>query len=147
VTSKRAAAAPDHAEPDHDPAHDTEERTYTVGSGNVFADLGLPDAEERLAKAQLAMRIHDAITARGISQAEAAKLLGVDQAKVSHIVRGRLSGFTMDRLFRYLGRLGCQVDIVVHPVAPRRTKTRPSLQVITEVEASGPTARRQPAKR
>jgi len=85
------------------------------GSDNVFADLGLPDAEERLAKAALSIQIHDIIKKRHLTQAKAAEMLGIDQPKVSALIRGRLSGFSMERLFHYLNALGQDVQIVVKP--------------------------------
>jgi predicted XRE-type DNA-binding protein len=96
------------------------------GSGNVFADLGLPDADELLIKAQLADQISDLIEERKLTQVEAAKLLGIDQPKVSALVRGRLSGFSTDRLFRFLNALGRDVEIRVVPnlEADTRSQTR-----------------------
>jgi predicted XRE-type DNA-binding protein len=84
-------------------------------SGNVFADLGLKDPEELLAKAQLVQRIADIIAERKLTQARAAKLLGVDQPKVSALLRGKLGGFSIDRLFRFLNALGRDVEIVIRP--------------------------------
>lgn len=84
-------------------------------SGNVFADLGLPDAEERYAKAMISRAIAKEIDARGLTQAEAAELLGTTQPKVSAVVRGQLSGFSMDRLFRFLTALGMNVRVEVQP--------------------------------
>ena len=84
-------------------------------SGNVFADLGLPDAEQLLAKADLAIEIARVIEERGLTQADAAEIMGVDQPKVSALVRGRLDGFSMERLYRYLNALGRDVEIVVRP--------------------------------
>jgi predicted XRE-type DNA-binding protein len=92
-------------------------------SGNVFEDLGLPDPEERLAKADLAIRIADLIQDRGMTQAQAAEALGLKQPHVSNLIRGRLDGFSIERLFRLLNRLGQDVRIVVadkpsgHPIA------------------------------
>jgi predicted XRE-type DNA-binding protein len=83
------------------------------GSGNVFADLGLPDAEERLAKAELARRIFNIIVKRRLTQAQAADLLGIDQPKVSALTRGKLSGFSMERLFHFLNALGSDVQITI----------------------------------
>jgi len=77
-----------------------------LSSGNVYADLGLPNAEERLAKADLVIRIYDVITSRGLTQRDAARLLGIDQPKVSALLRGKFDGFSTDRLFRFLNRLG-----------------------------------------
>ncbi|HAK93988.1 MAG TPA: transcriptional regulator [Planctomycetes bacterium] len=84
-------------------------------SGNVFADLGLHNAEEALAKAKIASRICDIIAERRLSQTRAASLLGVDQPKVSALMRGRLEGFSSDRLFRFLCALGRDVEIVIRP--------------------------------
>lgn len=88
-------------------------------SGNVFADLGLPDAETELAKAKIAFRIHQLIEERGLTQTRAAEILGVDQPKVSALTRGNITGFSMDRLFRFLNALGQEVEIVIRPVSPR----------------------------
>jgi len=90
---------------------------FTSGSGNVFADLGLPHPEEELAKAHLADAVADAIAGRGLSQAEAGKLLGIGQPKVSRIVNGSLAGFSQGRLVRFLRLLGRDVEIRVGPVA------------------------------
>ncbi len=84
-------------------------------SGNVFADLGLPDAEERFAKAMISRLIAKAIDARGLTQAQAAGLLNTTQPKVSAVVRGQLLGFSMDRLFRFLTALGMNVRVEVEP--------------------------------
>jgi predicted XRE-type DNA-binding protein len=92
----------------------------TISSGNVFADIGLPDAEERLAKAQLAHKIADIIQKRHISQAEAAKILGTEQPKISAIMNGKLSGFSLERLIYFLNVLGSDVQIIVKPKPPRR---------------------------
>jgi predicted XRE-type DNA-binding protein len=74
----------------------------TRSSGNVFADLGLARPEERLAKAGLALEIERIIRKRGLTQAEAGKILGIDQPKVSALRRGRLGGFSVERLIRFL---------------------------------------------
>jgi len=88
------------------------------GSGNVFADIGLPNPEERLAKADLAIRIASAIRARRLTQARAARILKIDQPKVSRLLRGRLSGFSTERLMLFLTLLGRDIEIVVK-AAPR----------------------------
>lgn len=84
---------------------------HTRGSGNVFADLGLPDADERMLKAQLAAQIRRLIEAKGWTQTEAAEAVGLDQPKVSHLLRGRLAGFSVDRLLNILNRLGHSVEV------------------------------------
>lgn len=86
---------------------------HRISSGNVFADLGFPNAGEMLAKAELAQKISGIIARRGLTQAEAAGVLGVDQPKVSALKRGRISGFSLERLVRFLILLGLDVEIVV----------------------------------
>jgi predicted XRE-type DNA-binding protein len=92
-----------------------EGETVVSGSGNVFADLGLSNPEERLAKAQLVHRIAEIIKERNLTQAKAGAILGIDQAKVSKLVRGRLSEFSTSTLMEYLTRLDQDVEIVVRP--------------------------------
>jgi predicted XRE-type DNA-binding protein len=96
----------------------------TQGSGNVFADLGLPNPEERLVKAQLASMIDDVIRERALTQRQAATLMGIDQPKVSHILRGRLAGFSTHRLIDFLTALGRDVAIVVKPAPKSRKRGR-----------------------
>jgi predicted XRE-type DNA-binding protein len=84
-----------------------------LGSGNVFADLGLKNSDLALAKAELVQRIRSLIEEQGLTQVKAAKLLGVPQPKVSALVRGNVSGFSLDRLFRLLLALGQTVKIKV----------------------------------
>ena len=91
------------------------QKDYIVGSGNVFEDLGHPRPAEALAKAELARKIAALIAERGLTQASAAELLKIDQPKVSALVRGRLAGFSLDRLVRFLVLLGSDVEIVVKP--------------------------------
>jgi predicted XRE-type DNA-binding protein len=90
-------------------------------SGNVFADLGLPHPEERLTKAQLAHAIARVIAQRGLTQRVAAALMGIDQPKVSHVLRGQLADFSTERLVSFLTDLGQDVEIVVK-TAPRSRK-------------------------
>ncbi len=85
------------------------------GSGNVFADLGLPNPDLALAKAELVQRIRDVIAERKLTQAKAADMLGLDQPKVSALVRGRVEGYSIDRLLRLLNALGQRVEITVRP--------------------------------
>lgn len=87
------------------------------GSGNVFADLGFSNPDLALAKAELAQRIRELIEERKLTQTKAAKLLGLDQPKVSALVRGRVEGYSIDRLFRFLNALGQRVEISVRPNA------------------------------
>jgi predicted XRE-type DNA-binding protein len=83
--------------------------------GNVFADLRLPRPQDLLVKAELARRICEVLADRSLTQVRAAELLGLDQPKVSALVRGKLSGFSADRLFKLLNTLGQDVTIIVRP--------------------------------
>jgi predicted XRE-type DNA-binding protein len=85
----------------------------TPSRGNVFADLGLPDAEELLVKSNLAMKINKIIEKRHLSQTQAAVILGIPQPKVSMIQHGKLRGFSLEKLCHFLTLLGRDVDIVV----------------------------------
>ncbi|MBI3467644.1 MAG: XRE family transcriptional regulator [Planctomycetes bacterium] len=94
-------------------------------SGNVFADLGIPNPEQYQAKAELAAKILKIVQRRGLTQAATGKLLGINQPKVSALLNGRLDGFSSDRLFRFLNALGCDVRITVsrpHPSTPGRVQ-------------------------
>lgn len=97
---------------------------YVVSSGNVFADLGLPNPEEALAKAELANKISVLIQERKLTQAKAAKLLGIDQPKVSMLLRGRLTGFSLERLMRFLLLLGQDIKITVQASPRKQTHAR-----------------------
>lgn len=96
-------------------------------SGNVFADLRIPNPEEYMAKSKLAAEIFKFIRRRRLTQAAAGKLLGISQPKVSALLNGRLDGFSTDRLFRFLNALGCDVRITISRPRP---KARGQIQVI-----------------
>ncbi len=83
------------------------------GSGNLWADIGRPDADEALARAELMRQISEMIRARGLTQAAAARVLGTTQPTVSDLVRGKLSQFSLERLIAFLNALGQDVEIVV----------------------------------
>lgn len=100
------------------------DKGYVVGSGNVFADLGHARPEEALAKAELANKITELIEDRHLTQAEAAMLLRVDQPKISALTRGRLAGFSLDRLVRFVVLLGSDVEIVVKARPKSRRQAR-----------------------
>jgi predicted XRE-type DNA-binding protein len=89
------------------------EDDVTAGSANVFGDLGFDDPEGELVKADLALRIVQTIRRRGLTQQGAAEIMGTTQPKVSELVRGRTEDFSVDRLLRYLLRLGHTVRIGV----------------------------------
>jgi predicted XRE-type DNA-binding protein len=99
------------------------------GTANIFADLGLSHPEDRLAKAELAWRIAQAIRSRRLTQARAARLLKIDQPKISRLLRGQLSGFSTERLMHFLTRLGSDVEIVVRRV-PAKTRRLGRVRVV-----------------
>ena len=100
----------------------TTRRYVTKSSGNVFADLRLPEATASLAKAELARRINVIIKERKLKQAEAASVLGIDQAKVSALSHGHLAGFSTDRLFRFLNALDRDIEIIIRPKPSTRRR-------------------------
>lgn len=103
----------------------------TTSSGNIFADLGFDNPEEAQAKSDLALLIYSIIKKKKITQKQAAELLGIDQPKVSNIICGRLSGFTMDRLMKYLITLG--YDIEISAIKHRSKNIPPSVHVVSSV--------------
>jgi predicted XRE-type DNA-binding protein len=95
-----------------------------LASGNAFVDLGFPDAEERTTKVALTVEILRILEERVLTQAAAAKLLGVNQPKVSALVNYRLDGFSVERLMTFLTALGRDVDITIRPKRLARTPGR-----------------------
>jgi len=85
------------------------------GSGNVFADLGLPNAEQELTKANLTLQIARIIRERGLTQTEAAKVLGIQQPHVSSLMRNRAGNFSVGGVIDFLTALGQDVEITVTP--------------------------------
>jgi predicted XRE-type DNA-binding protein len=90
-------------------------KSYEIGSGNVFKDLGIPNVEEHWVKAQLVFKIDTIMKDRGLKQTEAADLLGVKQSDVSKMLRGDFRQFSVERLLRFLVALNHDVEIVVKP--------------------------------
>ena len=94
-----------------------DEDELTPGSGNVFADIGIPNADEHRLKADLALRIVDIMRERGLTQTATAKILGITQPEVSNIFRrGQFERVSVERLLGHLVRLGHDVEIVVRPL-------------------------------
>ena len=91
------------------------------GSENVYRDLGLADAEDMLVKAQLVSKIREIIRSKGLTQVEAARILGLPQPKLSGILRGQFRGVSERKLIDCLTRLGRDVEIVVRDAPRRRT--------------------------
>jgi predicted XRE-type DNA-binding protein len=87
----------------------------TQGSGNVFADLGLPNPEQELLKAQLTLQIYTILKGSGMTQVEIAKILGVQQPQVSLLMRNRAGNFSVGRLMEFLMALRQDVEITVRP--------------------------------
>jgi predicted XRE-type DNA-binding protein len=104
----------------------------TPSSGNVFADIGVQEPEEELAKAQLASRIREIVRQRRMTQVAAAGILRIDQPKVSALLNGRLTSFSSQRLMRLLTRLGQDVEIVVKTTP--RSRQRGRIRIVEEVE-------------
>jgi predicted XRE-type DNA-binding protein len=100
----------------------------TRSSGNVFADLDVAEPDEELTKAQLASHIRETIKRRRLTQSRAADLMGLDQPKVSALMNGRLTGFSSDRLMRFLAALGQDVEIVIK--ARSRGRERGHIRVV-----------------
>ena len=99
-------------------------REFTPSSGNVFADLNLPEADDLLAKAELAAKIIAEIQRRRLTQSQAAAILGIDQPKVSALKQGKLSGFSIERLMRLLLVLGRDIEITVKGRAKSKAMAR-----------------------
>jgi predicted XRE-type DNA-binding protein len=97
-------------------------------SGNVYADLGLPDADEMLVKAQLAMKIGEIIKARRWTQQQAAEVLGMTQPKLSTMLRGQFRGISEAKMLECLAKLGRNVQIVVGPA--RRSAAAGRVEVV-----------------
>src|SRR5215470_13589965 len=100
---------------------------YQASSGNVFADIDLPNAKEHLVKAQLVYKIDRLMKSRGLKQVAAAKLFGVKQPDISKMLRGDFRQFSVERLLRFLVALGQDVEIAVKP--HRERNHAPTLHV------------------
>jgi len=96
---------------------DEHEMQVTPSSGNVFADLGFENPEEEMARAEASLRIRDLIRERHLTQRQAAEIMGLAQADVSSITRGRTERFSLERLLRCLNALGQDVVITISPSA------------------------------
>ena len=106
------------------------EIAFERSSGNVFADLGLPDAEENKTKLVLALRLNERIKALGLKQTEVAKRLGIAQPNVSALTNYRLDNFSSEKLMEFFNSLGYDVDVLIRPAMPKR---RGSMQVLMAV--------------
>jgi predicted XRE-type DNA-binding protein len=107
----------------------TRRASHEMGTCNVYADLGVPDADDMLIKAQLVAKIASIIEENGYTQTKAAEILGLTQPKLSRLLSGQFRGFSERKLMDCLTHLGRDVQIVIRPVARRRTHG--SLSVIS----------------
>jgi len=96
------------------------------GSGNVFADIGLPNPEEALTKAEIGRQVNRVITDRGLNQVQAGELLGIAQPRVSDLARGRMGKFSLERLLQFARLAGFDVEIRMKP------SSKPGLKVKTK---------------
>jgi len=112
------------------PKNKSEDIEYSVSSGNVYADFGFSNPEEAKTKADLAMLITKIIKEKGLTQQHAADLMNIDQPKVSKIIRGLLSEFSIERLLKFILALG--FDIEITPKPHKIKSTLPSMHIITE---------------
>jgi len=101
-----------------------------AGSGNVFEDLGLPDAGERLAKAELARVIRNIVKEKNWTQRRAADVLGIAPPDVSDLMRGKLARFSQERLERFLNALGMHVRIRVGPRAAGKRQATVTVELV-----------------
>lgn len=100
---------------------------FEPSSGNVFADLAIPNPGLALVKAELVQHIRKLLSERNLSQTQAARLLGLDQPKVSLLVRGQVQGYSIDRLFRFLNALGQEVEISIRPAKKEPATAAPTV--------------------
>jgi predicted XRE-type DNA-binding protein len=107
-----------------------DEINYTVSSGNVFEDIGIPDADLHLVKAKLVNQISRAVWMKQLTQIQVAEIMGIDQPKVSDLLRGKFRGYSVDRLLRFLNALGHDVKIVVSE-GQHNEDVKPTLEVVT----------------
>ncbi|HEX5071778.1 MAG TPA: helix-turn-helix transcriptional regulator [Gemmatimonadaceae bacterium] len=105
--------------------------TFTDGGDNVFADLGLSDADDRLAKAEMAREIRRIVETKGWNQRRAAKELGIAAPDVSDLFRGKLKRFSQERLERFLNALDIDVRIVIGPRPSWKPRAGVSVQRVT----------------
>ena len=115
---------------DNSPANSDDMPNHTPSSGNVFKDLGLPNPDERLAKAKLAYKISRLIADQGMTQKQAADFLGLSRSKMTNLRNGRLRNFTIDHLFSLSGELDYHIEIRVSPKSNRDAQESIDVAVI-----------------
>jgi predicted XRE-type DNA-binding protein len=115
--------------------HNTDDIPVVEGSDNIFIDLGLPDADALQMKAELTRQIYNRIKALGLTQREAGKRLGLQQPDVSKLIKGRFTGFSVDRLLALLNALDVDVEIVLRPCS-KHNNCRGTVKVIEATSLS-----------
>ncbi|MGD0662615.1 MAG: helix-turn-helix transcriptional regulator [Syntrophorhabdales bacterium] len=105
---------------------------YEKSSGNVFADLGFPDSEQELVKAKLTVQIYRLLRDRGVTQVEAAKLLGTSQAQISALMRCRPVSISVGRLMEFLTILGQDIEVTVKPSMGRSAGEHGRMSVVVQ---------------
>ncbi|KIZ42708.1 MULTISPECIES: helix-turn-helix transcriptional regulator [Rhodopseudomonas] len=110
-------------------------KTYEVSTGNVFTDLGLKDSEQELMKAKLTIQIYRLLSERGLTQADAAKLLGTTQPQVSALMRCKPTSISIGRLMEFLTILGQDVQVTVKPASRRKSRAAPNGRMSVVVQA------------
>lgn len=108
---------------------DNNDSSISSGGSNVFADLGYSDPDTHLLKAQLVSHIDEIISARKLTQIQAAKLMGISQPDVSRLLKGQFRDVSVERIMRMLTRLGCEIDIVIKAPGRKRSNSTIHLQV------------------
>jgi predicted XRE-type DNA-binding protein len=102
--------------------------TIVHGTNNIFADIGRPDADTHLLKAELVSRIQDVIAEQKLTQVKASKRMGISQPNVSRLLNGQFRDMSVERLMRLLTKLGCNVDIVIRNPG-RNAKSKDTIHV------------------
>jgi predicted XRE-type DNA-binding protein len=111
----------------HQNQSEDSETLVTPSSGNVYADLGFENPEEMLLKAQLVRLLSQAIKEKGLNQYQAAELLGIDQPKISALVRGQFRGYSLERLFKFLNAFDLDVEVNVTSKPEGRDRSRTTI--------------------
>ena len=115
---------------DYTPMYAAETLGYFSNSENIFKDLGLPNPDERLAKAKLAYKINRLIADQGMTQKEASDFLGLSRSKMTDLRNGRLRNLTIDHLFSLLAKLDYHIEIRVSPKSNHDTQVSIDVAVI-----------------
>lgn len=111
-----------------------DDERIVASSGNIYKDFGYPDADDMQTKAGLVMQLQRIIDERGLTQQQAAEILGIDQPKVSNLLRGRFRGYSVSRLMAFLNAFDQDVEIVVRPKSGDRSHAQTIVRLVAEEE-------------